>query len=86
MCVELLEGIRCIKYFAWERPYLERVFEKRTNEIYWALRESLVYGASMIITVLSPTLAFAATLIAFVFQASAFSAVRLAVSLLLRSS
>ena len=85
MCVELLEGIRCIKYFAWERPYLERVFEKRTNEIYWALRESLVYGASMIITVLSPTLAFAATLIAFVLQASAFSAVRLAVSLL-RSS
>ena len=24
-----LPGIRCIKYFAWEKPYLQRVFEKR---------------------------------------------------------
>eukprot|EP00913_Durusdinium_trenchii_P007065 g6647.t1 len=24
MCVEMLEGIRCIKYFAWEKPYLQR--------------------------------------------------------------
>ena len=68
MCVELLEGIRCIKYFAWEKPYLQRVFEKRTHEIYWALRESIVFGCSMIFAVLGPTLAFTATLMAFVLQ------------------
>ncbi|CAK9072989.1 unnamed protein product [Durusdinium trenchii] len=71
MCVEMLEGIRCIKYFAWEKPYLQRVFGLRTHEIYWALRESLVFGFSMIFAVLSPTLAFTATLLAFVLQGSA---------------
>ena len=25
-------GIRCIKYFAWEKPYLQRVFGLRTHE------------------------------------------------------
>lgn len=68
MCVELLEGIRCIKFFAWEKPYLQRVFEKRAHEIHWALRESLIFGFSMIIAVLTPMLAFTATLVAFVLQ------------------
>eukprot|EP00435_Cladocopium_sp_Y103_P072026 s185_g39.t1 len=68
MCVELLEGIRCIKFFAWEKPYLQRVFEKRAHEIHWALRESLIFGLSMIIAVLTPMLAFTATLVAFVLQ------------------
>ena len=79
MCVELLEGIRCIKFFAWERPYLERVFEKRRSEMHWAMRESLVYGISMLVTVLAPTLAFASTLVAFSLTGShgSFSATRL---------
>ncbi|CAJ1441480.1 unnamed protein product [Effrenium voratum] len=73
MCVELLEGIRCIKFFAWERPYLDRVFKKRAEELFWARRESTVYGASMIVTVLAPVYAFAATLIAFILQGDAAS-------------
>ncbi|CAE7220665.1 abcC8, partial [Symbiodinium sp. CCMP2456] len=78
MCVELLEGIRCIKFFAWERPYLERVFQKRQQELYWAMRESLVYGVSMLVTVLAPTLAFATTLVAFALLGEgSFSATRL---------
>ncbi|CAE7573137.1 ABCC1 [Symbiodinium natans] len=77
MCVELLEGIRCIKFFAWERPYLERVFQKRRHETHWAMRESLVYSISMLVTVLSPTLAFAATLVAFSLLGSSFTATRL---------
>ena len=79
MCVELLEGIRCIKFFAWERPYLDRVFQKRRQETHWAMRESLVYGISMFVTVLSPTIAFAATLVAFYVSddQSVFSATRL---------
>ncbi|CAE7559216.1 ABCC2 [Symbiodinium sp. CCMP2592] len=78
MCVELLEGIRCIKFFAWERPYLERVFQKRQQELYWAMRESLVYGVSMLVTVLAPLLAFATTLVAFALLGEgSFSATRL---------
>ncbi|CAE7526422.1 Abcc2 [Symbiodinium sp. KB8] len=78
MCVELLEGIRCIKFFAWERPYLERVFQKRQEELYWAMRESLVYGVSMLVTVLAPTFAFATTLVAFALLGEgSFSATRL---------
>ena len=79
MCVELLEGIRCIKFFAWEQPYLERVFQKRRQETHWAMRESLVFGISMFVTVLAPTIAFAATLVAFYVSddQSAFTATRL---------
>ena len=46
LCAEMLDGIRCIKYFAWERPYLQRIFESRNEELRWVLRETLVYGGS----------------------------------------
>lgn len=30
---ELLSGMRVIKYFAWEQPFLKRINEFRTHEI-----------------------------------------------------
>lgn len=67
LCIEMLTGVRCIKYFAWERPYLSRIFEKRREELHWALRELLIYGASMIFTVIGPNCAFAVTLLGHLF-------------------
>ncbi|CAK0813710.1 unnamed protein product, partial [Prorocentrum cordatum] len=66
LCLELLQGIRCVKYFAWERPYLARVFDKRSEELHWAMREALMFSLSLILTVMCPVCSWALTLLGYI--------------------
>lgn len=53
---EILEGIRVIKYFNWEKPYLKQLQELRTNELALILKRSLVQAFVMMIAFSVPVL------------------------------
>ena len=40
---ELLGGMKILKFFAWEGPYLNRIFGYRRNEMKYVKRFTLVY-------------------------------------------
>eukprot|EP00392_Amoebophrya_sp_AT5.2_P000981 g983.t1 len=48
LCNELLSGIRIVKYFAWEKPYVEKVRAVRKKELVLARWESTLAGLNMI--------------------------------------
>lgn len=33
LCAEIITGIKAIKLYAWEAPYVERIMELRDNEL-----------------------------------------------------
>ena len=42
MITNLIEGIRIIKLYGWENPYLDSLFDKRAKEIYQLRRKSFI--------------------------------------------
>jgi len=67
LCSEMLQGIRIVKYFAWERPYMARVMQLREQETYYARIEMLCGGGCNLITVFGPLLAIGLTICAYFF-------------------
>ncbi|CAD7948622.1 unnamed protein product [Amoebophrya sp. A25] len=48
LCNELLQGIRIVKYFAWEAPYVAKVREMRKKEVRLARNEMIAHGMNML--------------------------------------
>ena len=51
---EMLHGIRIIKYYVWERPFLKRIDEARSAELRKLLMFSLLRSLNSVLTLLSP--------------------------------
>ena len=54
---EILEGIRVIKFFAWEKPYLDQLKALRLQELALILKRSLIQAFVMMIAFSVPVLA-----------------------------
>jgi len=65
LCNEVLLNIRIIKYFSWEKPYLEKILELRQEECRFARKELLCFATSMILKWLGPTVAMSGALIVY---------------------
>ncbi|CAD7926195.1 unnamed protein product [Amoebophrya sp. A120] len=63
LCNELLLGIRVVKYFAWEKPYIDKIEAVRKLELFYARRELLLNSANMILYTFWPQFTIAMALI-----------------------
>lgn len=54
---ELLGGMRVLKFFAWERPFLERIFGYRKHEMWYVRSILLVRAANNAVALSMPVLA-----------------------------
>ncbi|KAJ3078689.1 hypothetical protein HDU99_000432, partial [Rhizoclosmatium hyalinum] len=61
---EVLQGIRVIKYFAWEKRFLAKIDEARTKEMHTLIQVYLADGASNFIWLMTPLVVSFATLTA----------------------
>ena len=53
---ELLGGMKVIKFFAWETPFLERIHNFRTKEMSYVRSLLMIRAANTPLAVSSPTL------------------------------
>ncbi|VDB84771.1 unnamed protein product [Peniophora sp. CBMAI 1063] len=65
---ELLGGMKVIKFFAWEKPFLERIYNFRTKEMSYVRSLLMIRAANTALAMSSPTLA---SVIAFLVYAAA---------------
>lgn len=63
---EMLHGIRIIKYYVWEWPFLKRIDEAREAELRKLLMFSLLRSMNSVLTLLSPPTATFLTFLVFV--------------------
>lgn len=57
LCDELLQGIRIVKYFAWEKSYIEKIEGVRRQELELLKWENRYFAFSAVQTVMMPVLA-----------------------------
>lgn len=65
MCSEIIQGIRVVKFYCWELPFMARVKEERKKEMVFVRKELYIWAVSMGLVVVSPVTAMVATFTAF---------------------
>ena len=63
---EMLHGIRIIKYYVWEKPFLKRINDVRAAELRKLLMFSLLRSLNSVLTLLSPPTATFLTFLVFI--------------------
>lgn len=63
---EMLQGIRIVKYYVWEKPFLKRIDDAREAELRKLLMFSLLRSLNSVLTLLSPPTATFLTFLVFV--------------------
>eukprot|EP00925_Amoebophrya_sp_RCC4383_P017370 GSA25T00022992001.1 len=67
LCDEVLNGIRIVKYFCWERPYFDKIKALREKEVKEALYQNSIFASTATQIVCMPFLAQAICLLLYVY-------------------
>ncbi|CAM1304666.1 Uncharacterised protein g3835 [Pycnogonum litorale] len=64
---EVLNGIKVLKLYAWENPFLEKIQSIRTAELKFVRKNLLLFGISITVFVVTPYLVALASFASFIF-------------------
>lgn len=63
LCVEVLSGIRVVKLFSWEMPFLKKIREAREEQLFYVFRELYLFGLVISVLIITPTMASMGTFV-----------------------
>eukprot|EP00164_Ancoracysta_twista_P002800 GFYU01003725.1.p1 GENE.GFYU01003725.1~~GFYU01003725.1.p1 ORF type:complete len:1448 (+),score=389.90 GFYU01003725.1:187-4530(+) len=66
MCSEVLQGIRVVKFFGWEIPFIKRISDLRFTEIQYTMKQAYFFALYIFLMIIFPVYGVIATFATYV--------------------
>ncbi|GBG31509.1 ABC transporter, putative [Hondaea fermentalgiana] len=65
LCVEVLAGIRVVKLFSWESPFMKKIRAAREHQLVYVFRELYLFALVITVLIITPTTASMSTFVTY---------------------